>query len=203
MTACHQELQPDGAAEAPSTLWRQSGAFQSQWHAAPFLTALTHDQAHLPYLLERGHNSHNMRPSAWGSRTHPDAAWVRAQEAADMVDQAQQEKEEAEQEAEKARRQMELDVDEEIEQLKSKCALLAMVFLLNSSDLPCIPVSSLVRAAEHKIVHVVCLWVWIMACKAESRASKSKVCIGVEVRLHRWCALLERALLRKLHAVQL
>ncbi len=67
-----------------------------------------------------------------------------------MVDQAQQEKEEAEQEAEKARRQMELDVDEEIEQLKSKCASLAMAFLLNSSNLPCIPVSSLLELRNSK-----------------------------------------------------
>ena len=59
-----------------------------------------------------------------------------------MVDQAQQEREEAEQEAEKARRQMELDVDEEIEQLKSRRAALAMPFLLNSSDLPYTPVLS-------------------------------------------------------------
>ena len=72
-----------------------------------------------------------------------------------MVDQAQQEKEEVEQEAEKARRQMELDVDEEIEQLKSRCASLVMA-LLNSSNLPCIRVLYILerQCSAHPSAHM-------------------------------------------------
>ena len=101
----------------------------------------------LQLYLERRDSTNSIHSSALGSCKDSDVAWMRAQEAADMVDQAQQDKEEAEQEAEKAQRQMELDVDEEIEQLKSKCVSMVMALLKNSS-LPCTPVLSLLGSSD-------------------------------------------------------
>ena len=62
-----------------------------------------------------------------------------------MVDQAQLEKEEAESKAQEVRRLMEIDTDEEIEQLKARCAS-------SQPDRLCIAASKLLVAGDTRVL---------------------------------------------------